>query len=255
MSRIWLIREASWLTGGVKANVDSSNHLLSFRLGLFNSIFDFGSNPRAYNQLQIAVWTFTYQLLGLLSYAKHSGFKYTSELEPLNSHFLPSHPVITLSSWTILALEISCVSVEFASSAREQLVSTPPQNRIAILNTSLIGKSSLIVQFVENHFVEPYYPTIESTHFKTIPHNGVNYDVSITDTAGQDEYSLLSPKLAVGMHGYVLVYSVTNRQSFEMVRIVYDKLKNFQVIISLFPFLFHLLIPILLSISSICQPS
>lgn len=80
---------------------------------------------------------------------------------------------------------------------------------------------------------------MEATHFKQIPHKGVEYDVSIVDTAGQDEYSLLSPKHAVGMHGYILVYSVTSRQSFDMVKIVYEKLKNFQVRPS-FPALFAL---------------
>jgi len=77
--------------------------------------------------------------------------------------------------------------------------------------------------------VEPYYPTIEQPYFKQVPFNGVEYDVSIIDTAGQDEYSLLSAKHAVGVHGYILVYSITNRQSFDMVRIVYEKLRNFQV--------------------------
>jgi GTPase SAR1 family protein len=77
--------------------------------------------------------------------------------------------------------------------------------------------------------VEPYYPTIERPYFKRIPFKGVDYDVSIIDTAGQDEYSLISAKHAVGVHGYILVYSITNRQSFEMIGIVYEKLKNFQV--------------------------
>lgn len=98
-----------------------------------------------------------------------------------------------------------------------------------MLRHASAGKSSLIVQFVDNQFIEPYYPTMEATHFKQIPYKGVEYDVSIIDTAGQDEYSLLSPKHAVGMHGYILVYSVTSRQSFDMVKIVYEKLKNFQV--------------------------
>lgn len=70
---------------------------------------------------------------------------------------------------------------------------------------------------------------MEHTHFKQIPHRGVQYDVSILDTAGQDEYSFLSPKHAVGMHGYILVYSVTSRESWDMVRIVYEKLRSFQV--------------------------
>ena len=70
---------------------------------------------------------------------------------------------------------------------------------------------------------------MEHTHFKTIPHNGVEYDVSILDTAGQDEYSYLNPKHATGIHGYILVYSVTNRESYDTVRIVYEKLRQFKV--------------------------
>jgi Ras family protein len=47
------------------------------------------------------------------------------------------------------------------------------------------GKSSLVIQFVEDHFVESYYPTIESTFNKTIKFNDVEYECEIIDTAGQ----------------------------------------------------------------------
>ena len=47
------------------------------------------------------------------------------------------------------------------------------------------GKSSLVIQFVEDHFVDCYYPTIESTFTKTISHNNVEYECDIIDTAGQ----------------------------------------------------------------------
>ena len=87
-----------------------------------------------------------------------------------------------------------------------------------------IGKSSLVVQFVDNHFNEQYFPTIENTFTKTIKHNGQEYQCDIIDTAGQDEYSLISSRLSIGIDGYVLVYSVTSRPSFELVRAVHDKL-------------------------------
>jgi small GTP-binding protein len=48
-----------------------------------------------------------------------------------------------------------------------------------------LGKSSLTVQFVENHFVESYYPTIENTFSKTIKYRGQEYTTEIIDTAGQ----------------------------------------------------------------------
>lgn len=42
----------------------------------------------------------------------------------------------------------------------------------------------------------------------------------------KDEYSILNSKHFIGIHGYVLVYSVASKQSFEMVRIIRDKILN-----------------------------
>ena len=47
------------------------------------------------------------------------------------------------------------------------------------------GKSSLTVQFVDGHFVESYYPTIENTFSKTIRFKNQDYATEIIDTAGQ----------------------------------------------------------------------
>lgn len=47
------------------------------------------------------------------------------------------------------------------------------------------GKSSLAVQFVDGHFVESYYPTIENTFSKTIQWKGQDFSTEIVDTAGQ----------------------------------------------------------------------
>jgi len=40
----------------------------------------------------------------------------------------------------------------------------------------------------------------------------------------QDEYSILNPKHGVGIHGYVLVYSIAARNSFENVKVIRDKI-------------------------------
>ena len=40
----------------------------------------------------------------------------------------------------------------------------------------------------------------------------------------QDEYSILNSKHFIGIHGYLLVYSVASKQSFEMVRIIREKI-------------------------------
>lgn len=43
-------------------------------------------------------------------------------------------------------------------------------------------------------------------------------ECEIVDTAGIDESSRIPKDAAVGVHGYVIVYDVTNRVSFEQVR-------------------------------------
>ena len=48
-----------------------------------------------------------------------------------------------------------------------------------------VGKSSLVIQFVEDRFVDSYYPTIENTFAKSITHKNLEYDCEIIDTAGQ----------------------------------------------------------------------
>jgi small GTP-binding protein len=53
------------------------------------------------------------------------------------------------------------------------------------LTPPLPGKSSLTVQFVDNHFVESYYPTIENTFSKVIRYRNQDYATEIIDTAGQ----------------------------------------------------------------------
>lgn len=49
----------------------------------------------------------------------------------------------------------------------------------------LTGKSSLTVQFVDGHFVDSYYPTIENTFSKLIRYKNQDYATEIIDTAGQ----------------------------------------------------------------------
>merc|ERR1712080_259101 len=53
---------------------------------------------------------------------------------------------------------------------------------------------------------------------------GQEYEVLVVDTAGQDEYSLFPTQYTVDIDGYVLVYSIDSEKSFEVVRVIYEKL-------------------------------
>jgi Ras family protein len=98
------------------------------------------------------------------------------------------------------------------------------QRRIAVLGFRSVGKSSLTIQFVEGQFVDSYEPTIENTFTKTFKVKGVEYQVTLVDTAGQDEYSIFPTQYSMDIHGYVLVYSIVDHRSLEVIQIIYDKL-------------------------------
>lgn len=58
--------------------------------------------------------------------------------------------------------------------------------------------------------------------------------------SSKDEYSILNSKHFIGIHGYMIVYSVASKQSFEMARIIRDKILNHLVRITFHPYMpFH----------------
>ncbi|XP_077993302.1 GTP-binding protein Rheb-like [Glandiceps talaboti] len=100
----------------------------------------------------------------------------------------------------------------------------PKQRKIALMGFRSVGKSSLTIQFVEGQFVDAYDPTIENTFTKTFKIRGQEFQLQLVDTAGQDEYSIFPQSYTVDIHGYVLVYSVTSEKSFEVIKVIHEKL-------------------------------
>ncbi|KAL2776467.1 GTPase RhebL1 isoform 2, partial [Daubentonia madagascariensis] len=86
------------------------------------------------------------------------------------------------------------------------------------------GKTSLAHQFVEGKFLEGYDPTVENTYSKIVTLGKDEFHLHLVDTAGQDEYSILPYSFIIGVHGYVLVYSVTSLHSFQVIESLYQKL-------------------------------
>lgn len=98
--------------------------------------------------------------------------------------------------------------------------------KIAIMGFRSVGKSSLTIQFVEGQFVDSYDPTVENTFTKTMKIRNQDFNLKVVDTAGQDEYSVFPQIYAMDIHGYCFVYSINNPKSFEVIRIIYEKLTD-----------------------------
>lgn len=57
-----------------------------------------------------------------------------------------------------------------------------------------------------------------------ISNQGCSYDLEIVDSAGQDEHSVWHEQQAIGVDGFILVYSVVNRKSFDVVKVINEKI-------------------------------
>jgi len=98
------------------------------------------------------------------------------------------------------------------------------QRKVAVIGARSVGKSTLAIRFVDDRFVESYNPTIENTFHKVIKFKGEDIETEIVDTAGQDEYSSEFQRYSVGIQGLILVYSVNSKSSFELIKLINDKL-------------------------------
>jgi small GTP-binding protein len=82
-----------------------------------------------------------------------------------------------------------------------------------MVGESGVGKSSLTIRFVSNHFKEHGQPTIGASFLsKTLAlQTGGSIKFNIWDTAGQEKYRSLASLYYRGVDIAIIVYDITNR--------------------------------------------
>eukprot|EP00727_Mastigamoeba_balamuthi_P012671 m51a1_g8026 putative protein serine threonine kinase (1159) ;mRNA; f:14879-19850 len=97
------------------------------------------------------------------------------------------------------------------------VVGTSAEYKIVVVGSGGVGKSALTISFVQNHFIAEYDPTIEDSYRKQIVVDDVACFLNILDTAGQEEYSAMRDQYMRTGQGFLLVFALTTRQTFEEV--------------------------------------
>ncbi|EGG21252.1 hypothetical protein DFA_01130 [Cavenderia fasciculata] len=88
--------------------------------------------------------------------------------------------------------------------------------RIVCVGGGGVGKSALTIQFIQHHFIDEYDPTIEDSYRKQIIVDDEPCLLDILDTAGQEGFAMRDQYMRTGQ-GFLCVYSVTSRESFDEV--------------------------------------
>ncbi|KAK2174363.1 hypothetical protein NP493_807g00021 [Ridgeia piscesae] len=99
-------------------------------------------------------------------------------------------------------------------------MSKPPNEnvttyKLVVVGDGGVGKSALTIQFFQKMFVQDYDPTIEDSYIQHTEIDGQWCILDVLDTAGQEEFSAMREQYMRKGDGFLLVYSVTDKQSFD----------------------------------------
>jgi len=91
--------------------------------------------------------------------------------------------------------------------------------KVVLLGNSGVGKTSLVFRYVQGEFKDAQNCTIGATFLtKRMFVNNSVVKLQIWDTAGQERFRSMTPMYYRGSAAAILVYDITNQQSFDSVK-------------------------------------
>ncbi|KAF3777346.1 Ras-related protein [Nymphaea thermarum] len=105
--------------------------------------------------------------------------------------------------------------------------SSHTQAKLVLLGDMGTGKSSLVLRFVKGQFYEFQESTIGAAFFtQTVALEGRSVKFEIWDTAGQERYHSLAPMYYRGAAAAIVVYDITNPDSFDRAKKWVEELRQ-----------------------------
>jgi len=102
--------------------------------------------------------------------------------------------------------------------------------KLLLIGNSSVGKSSILLRFTDDTFLPP--EEISATigvdfKAKMLDLDSKKYKLTIWDTAGQERFRTLTSSYYRGAHGVILVYDVTNRETFDNLEQWFSELQTY----------------------------
>jgi len=89
--------------------------------------------------------------------------------------------------------------------------------KCVVVGDSCVGKTCLLVSYTTNKFPEKYIATIFDTYSCLVMVNGKAVNLSLVDTAGQEEYNRLRPLSYTSSDVFLICFSIVDPNSFNNV--------------------------------------
>ncbi|XP_026328249.1 ras-related and estrogen-regulated growth inhibitor-like protein [Hyposmocoma kahamanoa] len=103
--------------------------------------------------------------------------------------------------------------------------SSTPRVRIAVIGSSRVGKSALIVRYLTRRYIGEYHSNTDLLYRQTVPINGTPVELEVIDVSGSNSDKFPTEQIQWA-DACLLVYSVTDRSSFEYATEVLSALKR-----------------------------
>lgn len=112
-----------------------------------------------------------------------------------------------------------CIVCMLASSILTSVFNnTAVQRKIVILGDGACGKTSLLNVFTRGYFPKVYEPTVFENYIHDIFIDGQQIQLSLWDTAGQEEFDKLRSLSYSDTHCIILCFSIDSHDSLENVK-------------------------------------
>jgi len=89
--------------------------------------------------------------------------------------------------------------------------------KLVCVGDGAVGKTCLLIKFVNDEFMPDHVPTVFDNHAKFITHNDQLVNMSLWDTAGQEDYACLRPLSYPHTDVFLVCYSLTSAVSLRNV--------------------------------------
>ncbi|KAI7887708.1 small GTPase superfamily [Mucor mucedo] len=94
-------------------------------------------------------------------------------------------------------------------------LSKPIQRKVVVVGDGACGKTSLLNVFTRGYFPQVYEPTVFENYIQDVIVDGKTIELSIWDTAGQEEFDRLRSLSYNDTHVIIVCFSIDNKDSLE----------------------------------------
>ena len=100
------------------------------------------------------------------------------------------------------------------------------RHRVVVFGAGRVGKTAIVNRFLHGTFPEHYKATVEDLHCREYDIKGAVLKVDVLDTSGDLAFPAMRRLSISTAHAFILVYSIDSSGSFEVVKQIWEQIKE-----------------------------